>query len=148
MPILPRLAKAVLSAGLFFALATSAMAQAGSAGGSLGKTGKSASGGEPATERAAPSPKKNTANAPREGKGCGNFFGTWTSGGGSWLYGANDTVFRADGSARHTSGIVGNWTCSDGVIDLEWKDWDQDRLKLSGDGKRLDSLAGGKGFSR
>lgn len=80
--------------------------------------------------------------------GCGNFFGTWTSGGGSWLYGANDTTFGANGTARHSSGIVGTWTCSGSVIDLEWKDWDRDKLRLSPDGKRLDSLAGGKGFQR
>lgn len=156
MRVLIRLCACAAAAALL-ALATvttascQVTAQAGSAGGSLGKKGKSASGGDETPRQDARPKQRASAGAgvkAGSSKGCGNFSGTWTSGGGSWLYGANDTVFRADGSARHSSGIVGTWTCKDGVIDLIWKDWDHDQLKLSADGKRLDSVAGGRGFSR
>jgi hypothetical protein len=130
------------------------LAQGGSTGGTIGKSGKSMSGGDDApAPRATPAAKSSTtakraADGASDKRGCGNFFGIWTSGGGSWLYGQNDTTFNANGTARHRSGIVGTWTCSNREIVLIWKDWDNDRLKLSADGKRLDSLAGGKGFSR
>jgi hypothetical protein len=126
-----------------------ALAQAGSIGGQIGKTDKSISGDDgPSSHDRATKSKSGLGASGSEQRGCGNFFGTWTSGGGSWLYGASDTVFRSDGTARHSSGIVGSWTCSAGEIVLEWKNWDNDRLKLSSDGKRLNSLAGGRGFSR
>jgi len=154
MPFLLRLFICIaIAAPLAIAMTATASAQvtaqAGSTGGSLGKKGKSASGGEEASPRQTKPRSKASASAKTDSsKSCGNFNGTWTSGGGSWLYGANDTVFRSNGTARHSSGIVGTWTCEDGVIDLDWKNWDHDRLKLSADGKRLDSLAGGRGFTR
>jgi hypothetical protein len=135
-------------------LAAPAFAQ-GSAGGSIGKRDKSISRAH--ERRASPPPRAPTArkaarrsssDRPEKRASCGNFFGVWTSGGGSWLYGENDTTFNADGTARHLSGIQGTWTCEHGEIVLVWINWDNDRLKLSGDGKRLNSLAGGKGFSR
>jgi hypothetical protein len=123
----------------------------GSTGGTIGKQNKSVSGSDqaspPRPEAHKPVARSNPAQETKP-SGCGNFFGVWTSGGGSWLYGKNDTTFSANGTARHSSGIVGTWTCQNGEIVLIWKDWDNDRIKLSADGKRLDSLAGGKGFSR
>jgi hypothetical protein len=135
-----------------FPLSTPGFAQ-GSIGGSIGKQGKSVSGGEETTtlpaKRRDPPARTATENPPeKKVSGCGNFFGTWTSGGGSWLFGENDTTISADGTARHLSGIVGNWTCSSGVVVLVWKNWATDKIKLSADGKRLDSVEGGKGFSR
>jgi len=97
---------------------------------------------------AVPKQPETTMAPPKKSSGCGNFFGQWTSGGGSWLYGAGDTVFNSDGTAKHSSGIIGSWTCDGREIVLTWKNWDKDRLVLSNDGKRLNSVAGGKGFTR
>ncbi len=135
------------------AMISQAAAQAGDIGGQIGKRNRTISGSQDKPpSQPAPARKSKRASTQRTpgaaSPGCGNFFGVWTSGGGAWLYGANDTVFRADGSARHNSGIIGAWRCSSGEIVLEWKNWDNDRLKLSADGKRLNSVIGGKGFTR
>jgi len=147
----------IIVAALSTSLASSreVLAQAGDLGGQVGKKNRSISGVQetPAPSKTPP-PKRRAAapsqDNPQETKttGCENFFGVWTSGGGSWLYGPNDTTFSAGGTALHNSGIVGTWRRSNGEIVLEWKSWDNDRLKLSADGKRLNSLVGGKGFTR
>lgn len=160
MPFIFRVGMPIGAAILLAACTTmpSSFAQGGSTGGTIGKHEKSASGGEgeqAPSRRVSSSKRRQRASSPsfdgestRQQKGCGSFFGTWTSGGGAWLYGPNDTVIRANGTARHTSGIVGVWTCNSGEIVLEWKNWTTDRLKLSADGNRLDSVEGGKGFTR
>ncbi len=135
------------------AIGTPVLAQGGNVGGRIGKTDKSVIGDQTAPPSRTPAKRKRTATPAtgqetRKSTACGNFFGTWTSGGGAWLYGPNDTVIRADGTARHNSGIVGTWNCSGGEIVLEWKGWTTDRLKLSADGKHLNSVVGGKGFTR
>lgn len=134
-----------------FTMPTFALAQGGSVGGTIGKQNKSVSGSEQASpsrrEARKPTAQSNPAQDAKP-SACGNFFGVWTSGGGAWLYGKNDTTFSANGTARHSSGIIGTWTCQGGEIVLIWKDWTDDRIKLSSDGRRLDSLAGGKGYSR
>lgn len=129
-----------------------AIAQLGSVGGSIGKRDKAATGqsdgGVSPQLKERPKRAVKKTGTPEQRAGCGNFFGVWTSGGGSWLYGADDTVFSRNGTAKHSSGIKGSWSCKDGEIVLNWLNWDQDRLVLSADGKRLNSVVGGRGFSR
>jgi hypothetical protein len=64
------------------------------------------------------------------------------------LFGTNDVVFGADGSATHKSGIVGTWTCSDGLYTIEWKNWTTDHVRLSSDGKKLTYVGKDGGFVR
>jgi hypothetical protein len=135
-------------------LPQAALAQ-GSTGGSIGKQGKSVSGSEeaPAPRRSEPAekrrsvPVKRTAAAPTSGRrGCGSFLGTWSWTGG--LFGPNDTVFLANGTATHKSGIPGTWECRDGDIYIDWKNWAKNRVRLSPDGKTLQAIEGGYTFVR
>lgn len=126
------------------------IAQAGSIGGSIGKQGKSISGGEessapkqgtPSPARRAPSQDRSTSRDQAK-PGCPSIAGTWSWTGG--LFGKNDTVFNQDGTARHRSGIVGTWTCRGGDIYLHWKNWWNGTLHLSADRRRLITVSSGK----
>lgn len=77
---------------------------------------------------------------------CPSIAGTWSWTGG--LFGKNDVVFGADGSARHASGINGTWTCSDGLYTIEWRSWTTDRVRLSEDGRKLNYVDARGGFFR
>jgi hypothetical protein len=103
---------------LAFANVSSALAQAGSIGGSIGKQEKSISGGEEADRpRAAPHPKPPAAKAQETSSdhSCGRIVGRW-----SW-YRGNESVFRKDGSARHSpSGATGKWTCAGDTVSVVW----------------------------
>jgi len=107
-----------------------AFAQSDSIGGSLGKTDKSASGGEPAPEarkRAALKPAK--AVTAREAS-CRYLVG-------AWIWSPGTTIFAADGSERHSSGATGAWTCKDGVAIATWNNGFVDTIRISPDGKTL-----------
>jgi hypothetical protein len=118
------------------------LAQAGSVGGVVGKQGKAVS-GDVENPAPAPSRKRGEAAAPP----CGNIAGTWSWTGG--LFGKNDTVFSRNGTARHSSGIVGTWTCSGGNVFIDWKNWTKGTVKLSADGKQLINVTDGSvGFTR
>jgi hypothetical protein len=99
---------------LAFANVSSAFAQAGSTGGTVGKQDKSVSGGEEADRpRAAPQPKRAAANT-REissGAACGRIVGTW-----NWPNGS--TVFFSKGGNTGTTGQPpnGTWKCSGSKI--------------------------------
>jgi hypothetical protein len=130
-------------------------AQAGSTGGTIGKTDKSVSGGEevapPARPGARPTERRrNQANPDvatnAQTSRCPSIAGTWSWTGG--LFGRNDTEFGADGSAKHGSGIVGTWTCSDGLYVIRWKNWTTDKVKLSADKKKLNYVDADGGFFR
>lgn len=129
-----------------------AFAQAGSTGGSIGKTDKSISGGEePAASQRAATPRKPSRSAgsrrPAEtaskqdeatGSACGRIPGVWTANG--WynaIYGRGDVVLDADGSARHVSGIIGTWTCRGGHFVMDWKNWSHGEGTLSNDGNTV-----------
>lgn len=137
------------------------IAQAGSIGGSIGKQGKSATGSDDSRAPAAttPAPKKRKATAARSnddgndeqpqrskrgGGNCGRVAGNWTSN-GWWnaLYGRGDVVLRADGSARHNSGIVGTWTCGGGHFVMDWKNWAHAEGSMSDDGNTITFDNGG-----
>jgi hypothetical protein len=98
---------------------SSALAQAGSTGGSIGKQDKSILGGEEADRaRAATHPKQPAAKA-REtssGRSCGRIVGRW-----SWYLGTSEVVISKDGSAGHSaSGSTGKWTCAGNTVRVVW----------------------------
>src|SRR5262245_21994891 len=162
------LACALLASAVSFAGATSATAQAGSTGGSIGKQEKSVSGDTapaPAPEAARPakSRKEGRGESRRQSRresrserhsdagssgGCRSIVGTWTSW-ASKLYGRNDTHINADGSIVHPHS-KGRWTCSGGIYYHTWDSFGvRGPYKLSGDGRRLIKITDGSvSFSR
>ena len=120
----------------------------GSAGGTIGKHGKSASGGE---EPSKPARKRSTSEdgAPRKkaASHCPNIVGTWNSW-ASGLFGQGDTTFSKDGTATHRSGIVGKWFCEGGKLHIEWPDGKPGVVTPSDDGKRLITSDGNVHMSR
>lgn len=118
----------------------------GSAGGSIGKQGKSVSGGED-TERPAPrsgSGSVKRASKPAEAKQsrCPNIAGQWSSW-ASGMFGKGDTAFFPDGSASHKSGYNGKWFCANGQLRIEWSDGKPGAVRLSPDGKTIYNWEGG-----
>lgn len=106
-------------------------AQAGSTGGSIGKQGKSASGGgeAPAPRRSAPPPSQITAPAPAASP-CAKIPGVW-----SWFIGP-DVTFHAGG--KLTSPLFNaTWSCDNGKVVISWSHGFVDRLTLSADGTHL-----------
>jgi len=119
-------------------LSSSALAQAGSAGGSLGKKNKSASGGEPsepaARKKASRAKPKTEAseNASREGAKCGRIVGTW-----HWFNNL-DVAFKGDGTGSATNGDTSSWTCDGGMYTVTWHFFGNvDRLTVSSNGKEI-----------
>ncbi len=122
---------AALGIALSAAGASSAFAQAGSTGGTLGKTDKSISGEEP-KPRATP---KASQNAPvRRNAGCQRIVGTW-----AWHYvlGTTETVFSSDGTGRGSTGLTNSWTCGGGLVTVKWSHGYTDRVEISPDGRSL-----------
>jgi hypothetical protein len=116
---------------------TSSLAQAGGTGGTLGKTGKSASGGEEqqqGTPRVEPKHRAGPreASAGTKGDGCGNINGDWDW---KWAWGSTLTTIKANGTATETNGVVGTWVCADGVFTFSWNNGATDHLKLSSNGR-------------
>jgi hypothetical protein len=122
-----------------FAKGSSALAQAGSVGGTIGKQDKSISGGEEADrQRAAPLPKRSAAKT-REtvsGGSCNRIIGTW-----SWYPSINDSIFHKDGTALHpSSGTTGKWSCAGNAVNVVWSNGGAartDRMTLSQDGNSI-----------
>ena len=138
---------------ILIVLVPPAWAQSGSAGGSIGKQNKSASGaveGAVPAKPASPSGPRAAAATDeqklgkRGGGHCGRIAGTWTAN-GWWnsLYGRGDVVLNADGSARHTSGIAGTWTCNGTAFVMDWKNWAYGEGTLSADGNTIKFSDGG-----
>jgi hypothetical protein len=130
----------------YLALANSALAQAGSTGGTVGKTEKSISGGEDADRpRAAPLAKRPAAKEQETspGRSCGRIVGRW-----SWYLNLTESVFHKDGTAGHSGGATGRWTCAGGTVSVVWGDGGNartDRITVSPDGNTIsvDSPWGG-----
>jgi hypothetical protein len=102
---------AVVGAASSMSLPATVFAQAGSTGGTIGKTDKSISGGE---EREAPSRAGTTQRARKAtarsgeistegGSRCGNIAGAWKW---NWALMSIDAVFRSDGTANATGGLT------------------------------------------
>jgi len=132
---------------LLFALTlvpTVAIAQAGSAGGLIGKEDKSAVGTENAPQAApanqSPHATKRRRHRTDDGDqpsakmetGCRKIVGTW-----SWFNNL-DVVFSADGTGRATNGDTSNWICTGGMYQVTWHFFGNvDMLTVSSDGKSV-----------
>jgi len=114
-----------------------ALAQAGSIGGVLGKTDKSASGGEEQTTNPSPPAKRSLdhLSQPKPSK-CPNIVGVWDSW-ASGLFGKADATFNKDGTSLHRSGISGKWWCDNGHIWLKWTTSDPHEVQLVAGGKKI-----------
>jgi hypothetical protein len=114
-----------------------AFAQAGSTGGTLGKTDKSVSGGEENIETNQKRKAFGRTQATRErktgGGSCLKIVGTWT-----WHYiFDSETVLSEGGVGRNNTGPKGVWTCSAGIATATWDNGFVDTITISGDGKTL-----------
>ena len=147
------LACAVVASAISCASAGTVAAQAGSAGGTIGKQDKSISG----SERAVPRPAKNQRQgrnkpSPASGrnaqKSCRSIVGTWASW-ASGVYGKQDTKIRADGTIEHPTS-KGTWSCTAGEYIHVWDSFGaRGPYTLSPDGKRLIKIKDGSvSFSR
>jgi hypothetical protein len=124
------------------AVAQPAFAQSGSTGGSLGKQGKSVSGGA----GNATSPRTVAPSPQRSAPSCPSIAGTWNSW-ASGMFGKGDTTFGRDGSATHRSGINGKWWCENGELRMQWAGGVENHT-LSADRKTITRSDGAVGFRR
>jgi hypothetical protein len=108
-----------------------ALAQGGSAGGSIGKQGKSASG---ANEEPAPAPPPSRSKLRRSSSeadsSCRGMSGKW-----SWSTGG-ETVIRSSGTLSKGE-LTGKWTCKSGDVLILWSHGYTDRLVLSANEGRM-----------
>jgi len=111
-----------------------AFGQAGSIGGTIGKTDKSASGGDVII----PQTTRGHADSGNDNSKCNKLAGVWTAN-GWWnaIYGRGDVVLNSDGTARHNSGIPGTWRCNSRHFEMHWKDWADREGTLSDDGNAI-----------
>jgi hypothetical protein len=109
------------------------VAQAGSTGGTIGKTDKSASGstGEPRVIRREPRRSRQSAPA----SPCGKVPGVW-----SWFNGSVVTI--AAGGSASGGALTARWTCASGKVVMHWSHGYVDRLTLSADGNNLSGSNG------
>lgn len=133
---------------LAFANISSALAQAGSTGGTIGKQDKSISGGaDTDTPRAAPHAKRPAASSETSsGSGCSRIVGVWT-----WYLGVTEMTFGQNGTVHQSiSGNKGTWTCSGGIVTSVFVTGDRDRITLSRDGNSASvttTWGGGRTFA-
>ncbi|MBI4275518.1 MAG: hypothetical protein HY659_12555 [Rhizobiales bacterium] len=125
----------------FDALPPFVLAQAGSTGGTIGKQGKSISGGEDENPPRQPAPPSGQRTS------CPNIVGVWNSW-ASGLFGKADTTFGNDGTAKHRSGIPGTWKCESGQLVMTWGSGGVEHFTLSPDRKKIIRSDGAVGFSR
>jgi hypothetical protein len=128
---------------------TSAVAQAGSTGGTIGKQGKSVSGSEPEAKppsavrkpnkrgenpsppAAAIVPSAQSPGTPATASPCAGTVGIW-----SWFIGG-DVVIKTNGTVEAVNGLTARWQCNDGLIVMTWSNGFVDRLTLSSDRTKL-----------
>lgn len=146
-----------------FANVTAALAQAGSTGGTIGKTDKSLSGNEetPARRpngrsgaesdrpRATPRSKRPATNSQEtsSGAGCSRIVGSWR-----WYLGATTMTFSQDGTVEQSiSGNKGHWSCSGGIVKAVFATaGSTDRITLAKDGNSASvttTWGGGRTFN-
>lgn len=119
------------------ALTANVFAQAGSVGGTIGKTDKSVSGGGQAPS-ARPEPKsRKSSAAPRNAETslCGKLPGNW-----SW-FNYPTVVINSDGTASAPP-FSATWTCKNNSVVMHWNHGYTDRLTLSRDGTHLEGTNG------
>jgi hypothetical protein len=115
--------------------ATTALAQAGSTGGTIGKQDKSVSGGE---ERTVPKRSaRPTGSRETHSTACGKLAGVW-----SWFVNG-DVFIKADGTfAQPQARLTGTWLCDGTNVVMLWSHGATDRLTLSPDGMHLSGTNG------
>lgn len=118
---------------LFFANASSALAQAGSAGGTIGKQDKSISGGAEADTPRTMFRARRPATHSQEtssGPACSRIAGSW-----KWGYGLTTMVFDQNGTVRSlTTGNTGTWSCAGTIVKTVFASGSTDRITISKDG--------------
>jgi hypothetical protein len=135
------IAAALVSATLgSFAVTAEVFAQAGSIGGTVGKTDKSESGTDQAPSfRPEPKARKpaKQAGVPRNvaASSCGKMPGNW-----SWFNYSN-VIISPNGTA--TAGpFSATWSCKNDFVVMHWSHGYTDRLTLSRDGTHLEGTNG------
>jgi hypothetical protein len=124
---------------LSFVPTAKVFAQAGSIGGTVGKTDKSQSGvHEEPSFRPEPRTRKpaKQAGGPRStgASSCSRMPGNW-----SWFNGS--VVIRPDGTATG-GGLTATWSCKNDYVVMHWSHGYTDRLTLSRDGTHLEGTNG------
>jgi hypothetical protein len=113
-----------------------AFAQAGSTGGTIGKTDKSASGGDKETEPQRRSIRPSKART-KEASSCARLVGVW-----SW-YTGGDVTFKSGGTfVQPEKSLTGTWTCKNDYVVMLWSHGYTDRVTLSRDGTHLEGTNG------
>ena len=111
-----------------------ALGQAGSIGGTIGKTDKSASGGEevvpPSDAQAEGKVHRPSAKSEGQKSPCRNALGTWAFSNGS------SVVIKAGGATTASNGGVGKWSCDGGMVTIDWGSH-TDHYAISSAGNRL-----------
>jgi hypothetical protein len=129
----------ICGAAILIAVGGTAFGQAGSTGGTLGNTDKSISGErreEPSTQPKSREPKPHAArkaseNASAARSGCQRIVGTW-----KWGLGFT-VIIKSDGTAHHSGGGDGTWTCQNGRYAFVWSIGITDHVSLSADGNSV-----------
>ncbi len=128
-------AAVLLSAAGSVTVSPAAFAQAGSAGGTLGKTDKSLSGGNNTPPPQHPSnaaPKQQRTVQPAAAQSCDKFVGTW-----SWIAG-HTIIFKPGGVMKSLpEGTAGTWSCQGSTVQVVWDNGFIDRDSMSADGTQI-----------
>lgn len=105
------------------------LAQAGSTGGTLGKTDRNLSGGgQPGPEK---SPGSKSGKQPGQAEaGCAKVAGSWTGSIGEFY------ILKPDRTASHPA-ASGSWSCKDGRFVVRWSSGYVDTGTVSRDGKQI-----------
>ena len=128
-----------------------ALAQSGSAGGSVGPSEKTLSGERSAAEPAAsgphrPTPARRTepehrtpAAVPKEvaagSSRCQMLLGSWSFSNGVGV------MFKPGGGLSSTTGDGGTWSCDNGMVAAHWPHW-TDHYLVSSDGAHITGNSG------
>jgi hypothetical protein len=131
---------------MLMSLPATALAQAGSVGGTLGKTDKSMSGEappQPPPQSVRRTARHTTASRSNNGTGsCSKFVGAW-----EWTHiGIITVVFKSDGTSDASNGYTGSWGCNNGILNVTWNNGMTFRLTISPDGSHFASTSNVLGF--
>jgi hypothetical protein len=128
-----------IAALLSLASEKSALAQAGSVGGTIGKTDKSASGDESQPNR------HSTIRRPRASldvnrADAGSGMAACARAVGIWFWVSQEVTIKSDGKVESPGG-PGTWSCINGKVHVHWIDFPipLEILSISADGKNMTS---------
>ena len=126
----------ICSMAVLLSSATSSLAQAGSTGGTLGQTGKSASGDDSSGQDRSTGRRgaaTRHAGHKQEGNECDRVVGVWQW---KWLNETSVVTLNANGTGTSAHGAKSTWTCIDRTAVIRWP-LTKDTMVLSSDGKTL-----------